>query len=330
VNILVTGGLGFIGSHTVVELIESNHNVIIADNLSNSEIGVLDRIAQITNVKPKFYQINVTDKKAVEEIFKNNHIDGIIHFAGFKAVGESVENPLKYYHNNILSTIVLSELCLKYQVNKFVFSSSATVYGDQPSPLKEDMILLPTTNPYGETKAISERILKDISKANGNFSVCLLRYFNPVGAHKSSIIGENPKGIPNNLMPYITKVAKGDLPKLNIFGNDYDTSDGTGVRDFIHVVDLAKGHVKAIENMNSNVNIYNLGTGKGTSVLELVNAFIKCNNINIPYEIVERRPGDVAITFADASKAEKELGWKAELTIEDMVKNSWEYEKRLI
>ena len=326
-NILVTGGLGFIGSHTTIELIKNNHEVIIADNLINSKIEVLDKLGTITGIKPSFYQIDVTDEAKVEDIFLNHKIDGVIHFAGLKAVGESVSKPLEYYYNNLLSTMVVSKMCVKYGVGKFVFSSSATVYGDQPSPLKEDMELKKTTNPYGETKAMSERILTDLSIANPNFSVSLLRYFNPVGAHESGLIGEDPNGIPNNLMPFVTKVAKGQLEKLNVFGNDYDTIDGTGVRDYIHVVDLAKGHVKTIENLKDGVNIYNLGTGRGTSVLELVNAFMKVNNIDVPYEIVGRRPGDLAVCFADASKAEKELGWKAELGIDEMVRDSWRFEK---
>ena len=326
-NILVTGGLGFIGSHTVVELIKNKHTVIIADNLINSKIEVLDKLTTITGIRPTFYQIDVTDEAKVEEIFNNHKIDGVIHFAGLKAVGESVSKPIEYYYNNLVSTMVLSKMCVKHGVQKFVFSSSATVYGDQPSPLKEDMELKKTTNPYGETKAMSERILTDTSTANPNFAVSLLRYFNPVGAHESGLIGEDPNGIPNNLMPFVTKVAKGQLEKLNVFGNDYDTIDGTGVRDYIHVVDLAKGHVKAIENLDSRVNIYNLGTGRGTSVLELVNAFMKANEIDVPYEIVGRRPGDLAVCFADASKAEKELGWKAELTIADMVRDAWKFEQ---
>ncbi len=326
-NILVTGGLGFIGSHTVVELIKNNHTVIIADNLINSKIEVLDKLSTITGIRPTFYQMDVTDKAKVESIFSNNKIDGVIHFAGLKAVGESVENPLQYYYNNLVSTMVLSKMCVKYGVGKFVFSSSATVYGDQPSPLKEDMELKKTTNPYGETKAMSERILTDTANANDGFAVSLLRYFNPVGAHESGLIGEDPNGIPNNLMPFVTKVAKGKLEKLSVFGNDYDTIDGTGVRDYIHVVDLAKGHVKAIENLNDGVNIYNLGTGRGTSVLELVNAFMKVNDVDVPYEIVGRRPGDIATCFSDASKAENELGWKAELGIEEMVRDAWKFEQ---
>jgi len=325
-NILVTGGLGFIGSHTTIELIKNNHTVIIADNLINSKIEVLDKLSIITGIKPTFYQIDVTDEAKVEEIFSSHKIDGVIHFAGLKAVGESVSKPIEYYYNNLVSTMVLSKMCVKYGVGNFVFSSSATVYGDQPSPLKEDMELKKTTNPYGETKAMSERILSDTAKANDGFNVSLLRYFNPVGAHNSGLIGEDPNGIPNNLMPFVTKVAKGQLPKLSVFGNDYDTIDGTGVRDYIHVVDLAKGHVKAIENLNDGVNLYNLGTGRGTSVLELVNAFMKVNDIHVPYEIVGRRPGDIATCYADASKAEQELGWKAELGIEEMVQDAWKFE----
>jgi UDP-glucose 4-epimerase len=264
---------------------------------------------------------------ARSQIFSSHKIDGVIHFAGLKAVGESVSKPLEYYFNNLVSTMVLSKMCVKYGVDKFVFSSSATVYGDQPSPLKEDMDLKKTTNPYGETKAMSERILKDTSNANPSFAISLLRYFNPVGAHESGLIGEDPNGIPNNLMPFVTKVAKGLLEKLNVFGNDYDTIDGTGVRDYIHVVDLAKGHVKAIENLKNGIKIYNLGTGRGTSVLELVNAFMKVNDIIVPYEIVGRRPGDISISFADASKAENDLGWKAELGIEEMVRDAWKFEQ---
>ena len=289
---------------------------------------MLDKLAIITGIKPSFYQIDVTDEAKVEEIFVNHKIDGVIHFAGLKAVGESVSKPLEYYYNNLVSTMVLSKMCVKYAVNKFVFSSSATVYGDQSSPLKEDMELKKTTNPYGETKAMSERILVDTSIANSNFSVSLLRYFNPVGAHESGLIGEDPNGIPNNLMPFVAKVAKGQLEKLNVFGNDYDTIDGTGVRDYIHVVDLAKGHVKAIEKLDKGVNIYNLGTGRGTSVLELVNAFMKVSGIDVPYEIVGRRPGDIAACFADASKAEQELCWKAELGIEEMVRDAWKFEQK--
>lgn len=325
-NILVTGGLGFIGSHTTIELIKNKHTVIIADNLCNSKVEVIDKLSTITGIKPTFYQIDVTDEEKVEGIFNNHKIDGVIHFAGLKSVGESVAKPIEYYYNNLVSTMVLSKMCVKHGVNKFVFSSSATVYGDQPSPLKEDIELKNTTNPYGETKAMSERILTDTSRVNPSFAVSLLRYFNPVGAHESGLIGEDPNGIPNNLMPFVTKVAKGQLEKLNVFGNDYDTVDGTGVRDYIHVVDLAKGHVKAIENLKDGVNIYNLGTGRGTSVLELVNAFMKVNEIDVPYEIVGRRPGDIATCYANVEKSVVELGWRAERTIEDMVRDAWRFE----
>lgn len=328
-NILVTGGLGFIGSHTTIELIKNGHTPIIVDNLINSKIEVLDKISTIVGGKPYFYEFDVTNEKKLEEIFNNHKIDGVIHFAGLKSVSESLSKPLAYYYNNIVSTIALSKMCVEYKVNKFIFSSSATVYGEQESPLSEDMELKKRTNPYGETKAMCERILIDTFNANDRLVVSLLRYFNPVGAHDSGLIGENPNDIPNNLMPFITKVAKGELEILNVFGNDYNTVDGTGVRDYIHVVDLAKGHVKAIEKLDDGVNIYNLGTGRGTSVLELLNAFMKVNNIKIPYEIVARRPGDVAICFADVSKAESELGWKASLNIEDMVRDAWRFEKNI-
>ena len=328
-NILVTGGAGYIGSHTCVELLNNNHSVIIADNLCNSKIDTINKIKQITNKDFLFYQVDVTDEQAVESIFSSYQIDGVIHFAGLKAVGESVEKPLEYYYNNILSTIILSKACIKYNVNKFVFSSSATVYGENKVPFVETMDLLPTTNPYGETKAISERILMDVAKVNPNFSVSLLRYFNPVGAHKSGLIGESPIGIPNNLMPYVTQVAKGKLKKLRVFGKDYNTTDGTGVRDYIHVVDLAEGHVAAIEKLTEGVHIYNLGTGQGTSVLQLIHAFEEVNNIKVPYEIVGRRPGDIASCYADASKAQRELGWKAKRGIKEMCRDAWRFEKGL-
>ena len=326
-NILVTGGAGYIGSHTCVELLNNNHSVIIADNLCNSKIETINKIKQITNKDVLFYQVDVTDRQAVESIFSSYQIDGVIHFAGLKAVGESVEKPLEYYYNNIVSTIILSKACIKYNVNKFVFSSSATVYGENKVPFVETMDLLPTTNPYGETKAISERILMDVAKVNPNFSISLLRYFNPVGAHESGLIGEAPTGIPNNLMPYITQVASGKLEKLKVFGNDFDTIDGTGVRDYIHVMDLAEGHVAAIEKLTKGIHIYNLGTGKGTSVLQLIHAFEEVNNIKIPYEIVGRRPGDIASSYADVSKAEQELGWKAKRGIKEMCRDAWRFEK---
>lgn len=327
-NILITGGAGYIGSHTCVALLNEGQNVIVADNLINSKAETIDKIKQITNKDVTFYKVDITDEAKVETIFRNHKIDAIIHFAGLKAVGESVEKPLEYYYNNLLSTMVLCKMCKKYDVNKFVFSSSATVYGDNKVPFTETMELKPTTNPYGETKAMIERILTDIAKANKDFSVALLRYFNPVGAHESGLIGESPNGIPNNLMPYITKVAKGELKKLHIFGDDYPTVDGTGVRDYIHVVDLAEGHIAALKNLTPGVHIYNLGTGKGTSVMQLVKAFEEANNIKIPYEITPRRPGDIATCYADTTKANTELQWKAKKDIKDMCRDAWRFESR--
>ncbi|MED4976436.1 UDP-glucose 4-epimerase GalE [Heyndrickxia faecalis] len=326
-NILVTGGVGYIGSHTCIALLEAGHSVIIADNLYNSKRETVDKIIDIAGKEVTFYEMDVTDAEAVDNIFRNHKIDGVIHFAGLKAVGESVEKPLDYYYNNLVSTMVLAKACLKYEVTRFVFSSSATVYGDNTVPFVETLNLLPTTNPYGETKAMSERILTDIAKANPTFSVSLLRYFNPVGAHESGLIGETPNGIPNNLMPYVTQVAKGKLEKLRVFGNDYPTVDGTGVRDYIHVLDLAEGHVAALDHLTEGVHIYNLGTGRGTSVLELVKAFEKANGIKVPYEIVDRRPGDIAECYANVSKAERELGWTAKRDIVTMCKDAWRFEK---
>jgi UDP-glucose 4-epimerase len=328
-KVLVTGGLGYIGSHTVVELLENKYEVIIIDNLYNSRIETLAKIKEITGKDASFYNIDATNYDSLDDLFKNEEISNIIHFAGYKAVGESVKEPLKYYFNNLLSTINLAKLAIKYNVKKLIFSSSATVYGDGESPFVETIPLLERTNPYGETKAMSERILIDTAKASKDFSVTLLRYFNPVGAHESGLIGEVPNGVPNNLMPYITQVAKGIREKLWIYGNDYETVDGTGVRDYIHVVDLAKGHLSALKSNKFGINVYNLGTGKGTSVLELVNTFMKVNNVNIPYEIIDRRPGDIAVSYADASKAKNDLDWEAKLTIEDMVRDSWKFEKNL-
>lgn len=325
-NILVTGGLGYIGSHTTVELLQRGHSVIIADNLSNSKIEVLDKLATITNSELPFYQIDVTDEYQVRPIFSSAKIDGVIHFAGLKAVAESIVKPLEYYQNNLISTITLSKMCLEHHVSKFIFSSSATVYGDQQNPLREDYDLGETINPYGSTKSMSERILMDVSEANPCFTVSLLRYFNPIGAHQSGLLGEDPNGIPNNLMPYITKVAKGELERLRVFGDDYNTVDGTGVRDYIHVVDLAKGHVKAIEKLKHGVQIFNLGTGQGTSVLELIKTFQEINGVDVPYEIVERRPGDLASCFADPTKARRELNWQAEHSLVDMVRDAWRFE----
>ena len=328
-KVLVTGGTGYIGSHTCVELLNKDYEVIIIDNLVNSKKEVIDKIETITNKKVKFYQEDCCNKEALRKIFKeNDHIDAVIHFAGLKAVGESVKLPLKYYENNLGSTLSLLEVMNEYNCKNIVFSSSATVYGDpEKLPITEDQIVGGTTNPYGTTKYFIERILKDVCISDPDFSVILLRYFNPIGAHSSGLIGENPNGIPNNLMPYIIKVATGELPVLSVFGNDYDTKDGTGVRDYIHVVDLAKGHIKALEKVTSTkgVNIYNLGTGNGYSVLDLITTFEKVNNIKVNYKIVERRPGDIASCYADASKAYKELGWKAEKDINDMCRDAYNF-----
>lgn len=327
-KLLVTGGTGYIGSHTCVALMEQGYSLIILDNFSNSKSTVLENLRKL-NDNFIFYNIDVTDEKAVEQVFSKHEIDGVIHFAGYKSVEESVVEPIKYYFNNVVSTMVLVKVCKKYNVKKFVYSSSATVYGENKVPFKEEMELLPAKNPYGESKVMSERILMDVAKADPNFSVSILRYFNPVGAHESGLIGENPKGIPNNIMPYISKVAKGELDKLKIYGNDYPTSDGTGVRDYIHVMDLAEGHVAAYKHLSKGVHIYNLGTGKGTSVLELVQAFEKANGMKVPYEIVERRPGDIAVCYADVSKAEKELGWKAKRNLIDMCRDAWRFESSI-
>lgn len=327
--ILVTGGLGFIGSHTVVALIENGYKVVIADNLSNSQIDVLEKLEHITGEVIPFYEVDVTNESKVNAIFSQHTIEGVIHFAGYKAVGESVEKPLMYYANNLMSTIAVMNACLKHNVKKFVFSSSATVYGDNAVPFKETMTLLPTTNPYGETKAMCERILTDTAKANPQLEVTLLRYFNPIGAHKSGLIGEKPNGIPNNLMPYITQVASGEREYLQVFGNDYDTPDGTGVRDYIHVVDLAEGHVAAMKHSKQGAHAYNLGTGKGTSVLELVQTFERVNNIKVPYKIVERRAGDLAECYADAEKASRNLQWKTKLCLQDMCFDAWNFENNL-
>jgi UDP-glucose 4-epimerase len=308
VNILVTGGAGYIGSHTCVALLEARHSVIVADNLCNSEAENLDRVKQITGKQITFYRLDVTDEAALNGVFADHAIDGVIHFAGFKAVGESVGKPLAYYYNNIVSTMVIAKLCQSYGVKRFVFSSSATVYGRNQVPFVETMPLLPATNPYGETKSISERILGDIVKANPDWSVALLRYFNPVGAHESGLIGEAPTGIPNNLMPYITQVATGKLDRLRVFGDDYPTVDGTGVRDYIHVSDLAEGHVAALNKLTEGVHIYNLGTGRGTSVLQLVTAFAEVNGLEVPYEIVERRPGDIARVLCRCFQSREGIG----------------------
>lgn len=301
--------------------------MVVADNLSNSKKESIEKIKSITNIDFPFYEIDVTNKQAVENIFENNSIDGVIHFAGYKAVSESVVKPSMYYENNLTSTLVLANICLKYDINRFVFSSSATVYGENQVPFVESMELLPTTNPYGETKAICERILTDIAKANRSFSVSILRYFNPIGAHESGLIGEVPNGIPNNLMPYITQVAKGKLKYLSVFGNDYSTIDGTGVRDYIHVMDIAEGHVAALTFLTEGVHIYNLGTGQGTSVLQLVRAFEEANGVTIPYKIVNRRQGDIASCYADVCKARQELHWVSKRDIGTMCKDAWRFEQ---
>ncbi|WP_346886939.1 UDP-glucose 4-epimerase GalE [Clostridium sp. UBA1056] len=328
--VLVTGGMGYIGSHTTVELFKKGYEVIIVDNLSNSKELVKDRIEDITGIEPKFYKYDVLNKEDMDKVFSENSIDSVIHFAGFKAVGESVAKPLEYYHNNLTSTFVLLELMRKYGVKNFVFSSSATVYGDAKIiPITEEAPLS-ATNPYGRTKLMLEEILRDLYSADNSWNIALLRYFNPVGAHESGTIGEDPCGIPNNLMPFITKVAIGELKELSVFGDDYNTPDGTGVRDYIHVVDLAKGHLKALEKLKTDSGLvtYNLGTGKGYSVLDIVKAFSEASGREIPYKITARRPGDIATCYSDPSKANEELGWKAEKGIKEMCEDSWRWQSQ--
>lgn len=329
--ILVTGGAGYIGSHTVVELQNAGYEVVVVDNLCNSSEKSLKRVEAITGKKVPFYRADILDRGALQEIFEKEKIDSCIHFAGLKAVGESVSKPWEYYENNIAGTLTLVDVMRKNGVKNIIFSSSATVYGDPAMiPITEECPKGACTNPYGWTKSMLEQILSDIQKADPEWNVVLLRYFNPIGAHKSGTIGENPNGIPNNLMPYITQVAVGKLKQLNVFGNDYDTPDGTGVRDYIHVVDLAKGHVKALKKIEdkSGLSIYNLGTGKGYSVLDIVNNFEEATGVKIPYEIKERRPGDIATCYSDATKAEKELGWKAEYGIREMCADSWRWQSQ--
>ncbi len=326
--ILVTGGAGYIGSHTCVELLDNGYEIIVVDNLSNSKEEVLDRVRSITGKDFSFYKADLLNKEALEHIFAENSIDAVIHFAGLKAVGESVEQPLKYYHNNITGTLILAEVMNKYDVKKIVFSSSATVYGmPDEMPISEGFPL-GAINPYGQTKQMIEQILKDLSVSDEKWSIALLRYFNPIGAHSSGEIGEDPNGIPNNLMPYISLVAVGKLDELKVFGDDYPTSDGTGIRDYIHVVDLAKGHLKALEKVDSSrgAEAYNLGTGTGYSVLEMVSAFEKASGRKIPYQVVDRRPGDAAVSYANPSKAERELGWEAEKGLEEMCADSWRWQ----
>lgn len=327
--ILVTGGAGYIGSHTCIELTSAGYDVVVMDNLSNSSEKSLERVAQITGKKIPFYKVDLLDKEGMDEIFEKENIDSVIHFAGLKAVGESVAKPLEYYHNNITGTLLLCDVMRNHGVKNIIFSSSATVYGDPAFiPITEECPKGKITNPYGQTKSMLEQILTDLHVADPEWNIVLLRYFNPIGAHESGLIGEDPKGIPNNLLPYIAQVAVGKLECLGVFGDDYDTVDGTGVRDFIHVVDLARGHVKALKKLEdkSGVNIYNLGTGKGYSVLQAVKAFEKACGKEIPYVIKPRRPGDIATCYADATKAKEELGWEAEYGIERMCADAWRWQ----
>lgn len=329
-SILVTGGAGYIGSHTSIELLQAGYDIVIVDNFCNSKPESLNRIEELTGKKPKFYEVDILDREGLNKVFDENNIEAVIHFAGLKAVGESVEKPIEYYENNISGTLVLCDVMRKHNVKKIVFSSSATVYGmNNKVPFSEDMPTASATNPYGSTKLFIEQILSDIYVSDNEWSVALLRYFNPIGAHESGRIGEDPNGIPNNLMPYITQVAVGKRKELSVFGNDYETHDGTGVRDYIHVVDLAKGHLKAVGKVLSSngVEAYNLGTGIGYSVLDVVNSFEKASGQKVPYKIVERRAGDIGTCYADATKALKELGWKAEKNLDDMCRDSWRWQK---
>lgn len=327
--ILVTGGAGFIGSHTCVELLEAGYDVVVVDNLYNSSRKSLDRVEQITGKKPVFYEADILDREALNRIFEKEQIESVVHFAGLKAVGESVSKPIEYYYNNIAGTLVLCDVMRRHNVKNIVFSSSATVYGDPAFiPITEECPKGKITNPYGQTKGMLEQVLEDIHVSDPEWNVILLRYFNPIGAHKSGLIGEDPKGIPNNLVPYVAQVAIGKLETLGVFGDDYDTPDGTGVRDYIHVVDLAKGHVAAIKKLEEKkgVLIYNLGTGKGYSVLDVVHAFEKACGKEIPYTIKPRRPGDIATCYADPAKAKAELGWEAQYGIEEMCADSWKWQ----
>lgn len=327
-RILVAGGAGYIGTHTCVELVQMGHDVVIVDNLCNSKIEAVRRTEKIVEKHIPFYQVDITEQSELEKVFQENSIEAIIHFAGLKSVGQSVNEPLKYYQNNLNCTLMLCKMMGKYDVKKIVFSSSATVYGNNQVPFTENMPLQPAMNPYGETKVMGERIIRDFCIANPSCSVSLLRYFNPVGAHESGLIGEDPRGIPNNLMPYVCQVAAKKLRELTVYGNDYPTIDGTGVRDYIHVVDLAKGHIKALEYLESHegVAVHNLGTGKGTSVLELIRTFEIENQVFVPYHIGERRIGDVAECYAGVKKAENELNWVAEKTLEDMCRDAWRWQ----
>lgn len=324
-KILLTGGTGFIGSHTCVALLEAGHEVIIVDNLSNSKRSVVNRIEEITCESVEFIEADITDKSAIQRIITEYRPEGVVHFAALKAVAESIEKPLKYYHNNVTGTIVLTELCIENQISKFVYSSSATVYEGNKPPFHEGMEIKSSNNPYGQTKIICERILTDVAKANPEFSVSLLRYFNPVGGHPSGLIGEDPNGIPNNIVPLICKVAKREKEYLSVFGDDYPTPDGSCIRDYVHVMDVAKGHVLAIESLRSGVNAYNIGTGQGASVLELIRSFERANEIIVQFEVEKRRPGDAAVSYASITKSKDELGYYPEYDLDCMVKDAWKY-----
>lgn len=331
-SILVTGGAGYIGSHTCVELLNEGMDIVVIDDFSNSKPSAIEAIKEITKKNFKFYEMDYTDREKLEKVFKENDVDAVINFAGFKAVGESVLKPLEYYINNVVGALVLLDTMKKFNVKKFIFSSSATVYGNpEMVPITEEAKVGGTTNPYGTSKLMIEYILQDLYKSDNSWDIAVLRYFNPVGAHESGLIGEDPQGIPNNLMPYIAKVANGELKELSVFGNDYDTKDGTGVRDYIHVVDLAKGHILALNKLNkekSGIFVYNLGTGVGYSVLEMVNAYSKVNQVAVPYKITERRAGDIAICYADPAKAKKELGFVATKNLEDMCKDTFNFNNK--
>jgi UDP-glucose 4-epimerase len=332
-KILITGGTGYIGSHTTVELLRAGYEVVICDNLSNSHADVVDRIEQITGKKPFFYKIDLRDMVAFEEVFQSHSLQVVLHFAGYKAAGESVDYPLRYYENNLVSTLNLLLLMEKYQVNSLVFSSSAVVYGNnKDAPFKEDLPVDFAINPYGRTKAMIELILEDLARRRNEMGIVALRYFNPLGASKSGLLGENLSNTPTNIMPIITKVAAGEISYLSVFGDDYPTKDGTGVRDYLHIEDLAKGHLAALEYSlnNAGFNIVNLGTGKGTSVLELIDAFESANNVKIPYRIVERRKGDIAFSLADPHKAWELFGWKTERTLEDMCRDAWRWQNSFL
>jgi len=327
-SILITGGAGFIGSHAAVELLNSGYEIVCVDNLCNSSIESINRVKELTGKDFPFHEIDLLDKDAIDDIFSKYNIEAVIHFAGLKAVGESVSIPLEYYHNNITGTLYLCDIMKKYNVKKLVFSSSATVYGTPERVPIDETFPLSATNPYGRTKLMIEEILRDLYVSDSSWRIALLRYFNPIGAHESGRIGENPSGIPNNLMPYITQVAIGKREKLNVFGNDYDTHDGTGVRDFIHVIDLVRGHIKALEYLEKHdgIETFNLGTGTGYSVLDLINTFQKVTGKEIPYQFVDRRPGDIGECYANPEKAQKVMGWKAEKNLEEMCRDSWKWQ----